>query len=65
MTLTASLTEPQAWQRGVAVTVARYLEDEEFFCPEASIRLTVSANLTPADVSDGITTLVHAFQQFA
>jgi len=53
-----------AWNKNLAVTVARYLEKEEFFCPEPSIRLTVSANLTSSEITEGINTLVQAFQQF-
>ena len=47
----------------MAVTVARYLEQQERFCPEPSIRVTVSASLSSADIDDAIGALLHAFQQ--
>lgn len=40
----------KAWEEGVALTRARYLEDREHTPKEASIRIAVSASLTEEDI---------------
>jgi len=53
----------KAWESGLAVTVARYLDDEEKFCPEPSIRLTVNVQLTNEDMDFTVDVLEKTFAE--
>lgn len=52
----------EAWKEGIALTVSRYLEDQEFFPPEPSIRLTVSVSLTKDEILSAVDVVVDAFK---
>uniref|UniRef100_T1J9G1 Serine palmitoyltransferase 1 n=1 Tax=Strigamia maritima TaxID=126957 RepID=T1J9G1_STRMM len=49
-----------AWENGVALTMASYLEQDEVHLPRPSIRLTVNALLTEEDITDVVRTLHKA-----
>lgn len=40
----------QALQQNIVLTVARYLDNEELFLPEPSIRIAISCDLTAAEI---------------
>lgn len=54
-----------AWNENIAITVARYLEEREHKCPEASIRLTVNSELNKQDMDQVIQVLSSAFDSLA
>ena len=51
------------WNQGIAVTVARYLEDQEYFCPEPSIRLTVNVTLTKQEMESAVDIIANSFKE--
>lgn len=54
-----------AWNHNVAITVARYLDDQEYKSPEPSIRLTVNSALTTSDMDTVVQLLSSAFDSLA
>jgi serine palmitoyltransferase len=54
-----------AWERQLALTVARYLDKEEAFLPKPSIRLIVNTMLSEQDMDGAIKIIKDAFENFA
>jgi serine palmitoyltransferase len=54
-----------AWNKGIAITMARYLDNEEHLCPNPSIRLIVSASLTKEEMESVATVLEEAFDKWS
>ena len=52
----------QAWDKGLAVTVARYLTQYEMYCPEPSIRIALNAMLTADEIAEAVATIKSAFE---
>ena len=54
-----------AWNNGLALTVARYLNSEEAFLPKPSIRVTISAKLTKSEMDFATDIIAEAFNIYA
>lgn len=52
-----------AQKNGLALTVSRYLEEEEHRTPEPSIRLTVCTSFTESELEEAADLIVEAFQE--
>ena len=50
----------QAKEAGVAIIVARYLDNEEHKVPPPSIRIAVSSELTKSEIDNSIKTIALA-----
>ncbi|PVD22741.1 hypothetical protein C0Q70_15997 [Pomacea canaliculata] len=56
------MVQDMSISQGVAITVARYLENEEHLLPQPSIRLSVSAHLTAEDIDKSLAIIKSAFR---
>lgn len=54
-----------AQENGLALTVARYLDQQEYFRPKPSIRVTINVKLTEQEIDFAVDLIDKAFQRFA
>jgi serine palmitoyltransferase len=53
----------KALENGLAITVARYLDNEERVLPEPSIRLAVNVDLSESEIDTAVRTLTTAVER--